>query len=432
MWLEIALIAILILINGFFAASEIAVVTIRRTRVKQLMEEEKRNANVLNKLRESPDKFLATIQIGVTMAGALAAAIGGGAAVEVIKPMLNTISIPFISASSEAIAIGIVVVGITYFSLIFGELIPKSIALSNPESVGLFTAPIIDRISKLANIFVSILTASTNILLKPFGKKAFTERGYVTEEEVKMLIEEGGASGVFEPEEKEMLHKVFEFGDKVVTEAMVPRTEIVSISEDATVGDALNLVSEEGYSRYPVIRENIDNVTGILYVKDILIQMAGGKVQTGFPVTELVREAYYIPENKMVTELLDEMQKDKFQIAIVMDEYGGTAGLITLEDIIEEIVGGLQDEFEEMGAEKEVEVIDERTFIVSGTTGLDEINELVGAKLASEDFHTIGGFVFGLFRRLPKVGEQVRYYNLRFLILEMENRKISKVKITKL
>lgn len=431
MWLEIFLILILILVNGFFAASEIAVVTIRRIRIKQLVEEGKKNADILHKLRETPDKFLATIQIGVTLAGALASAIGGAAAVEVIKPVLKTVPVAFISASSEAIAIGIVVVCITYLSLVFGELIPKSIALSNPETIGLFTAPVIDRVSKMAGFFVRILTTSTNILLTPFGKKKAVSP-FVTEEEIKAMISIGEEEGTLKEEEKEMLHKVFEFGDKVVTEAMVPRTEIVSISDDSTVGDALKLVLEEGYSRYPVVKENIDSVTGILYVKDIVKQMAQGKIQNYTPITEIVREAYYIPENKMVTELLDEMQKNKFQIAIVMDEYGGTAGLITLEDIIEEIVGGLQDEFEKMGAEKEVEVIDERTFIVSGTTGLDEINELVGAKLASEDFHTIGGFVFGLFRRLPKVGEQVKYHNLRFLILEMEDRKISKVKITRL
>ncbi|MBI5206016.1 MAG: HlyC/CorC family transporter [Nitrospirae bacterium] len=431
MWLEIFLILILILVNGFFAASEIAVVTIRRIRIRQLVEEGKKNADILHKLRETPDKFLATIQIGVTLAGALASAIGGAAAVEVIKPALKTVPVAFISASGEAIAIGIVVVCITYLSLVFGELIPKSIALSNPETIGLFTAPVIDRISKMAGFFVRILTTSTNMLLNPFGKKKAVSP-FVTEEEIKAMITIGEEEGTLEEEEKEMLHKVFEFGDKVVTEAMVPRTEIVSISEDSTVEDALKLVSEKGYSRYPVIKESIDNVIGILYVKDILIKMAEDKIKTGFPITDLVREAYFIPENKMATELLDEMQKNKFQIAIVMDEYGGTAGLITLEDIIEEIVGGLQDEFEAMEAEKEVEIIDERTFMVSATTGLDEVNELIGSELVSADFHTIGGFVFGLFRRLPKMGEQVKYHNLRFLILEMEDKKISKVKITKL
>src|SRR4030065_729195 len=348
MWPEILLISIFILINGFFAASEIAVVAIRKGRIKQLMEEGRKNAAILNKLKETPDRFLATIQIGVTMAGALASAIGGATAVRVIKPALQAVPVPIISVSSEAISIGIIVVLITYFSLIFGELIPKSIALSNPEGVGLFIASIIDKFSKLSGVFVSILTASTNILLKIFGKKVFTERSFITEEEVKMLIEEGGESGVFEPEEKEMLHNVFEFGDTGVSESMVPRTEIVSISEAA---------------------------------------------------------------------LLDEMQKNKFHIAIVLDEHGGTAGLITLEDIMEEIVGGLQDEFETMEAETEVEVLDEHTFIVSGSTGIDEVNELVGVDLTSKEFNTIGGFLFGLFGHLPKTGEQLRYHDLRFLIL---------------
>ncbi|MBI5676848.1 MAG: HlyC/CorC family transporter [Nitrospirae bacterium] len=432
MWLEILLISIFILINGFFAASEIAVVVIRKGRIKQLMEEGRKNAAILNRLKETPDRFLATIQIGVTMAGALASAIGGAAAVRVIKPVLQAVPVPIISVSSEAISIGIIVVLITYFSLIFGELIPKSIALSNPEGVGLFIASIIDKFSKLAGVFVSILTASTNLLLKLFGKKVFTERSFITEEEVKMLIEEGGESGVFEPEEKEMLHNVFEFGDTEVSESMVPRTEIISIPEDALVKDALNLVSEKGYSRYPVIKETVDNIIGILYVKDILIGMSEKEVSAKTPIKDFIRDAYYIPASKMVTVLLDEMQKNKFHIAIVLDEHGGTAGLITLEDIMEEIVGGLQDEFEIMEAEQEVEVLDERTFIVSGSTGIDEVNELAGVDLTSKEFNTIGGFLFGLFGHLPKTGEQLRYHDLRFLILEMEGKKIEKIKITKL
>lgn len=433
MWLEILLISIFILINGFFAASEIAVVAIRKGRIKQLMEEGRKNAAALNRLKETPDRFLATIQIGVTVAGALASAIGGAAAVRVIKPALQAMPIPIISVSSEAISIGIIVVLITYFSLIFGELIPKSIALSNPEGIGLLVASVIEKFSKIAGVFVSILTASTNILLKLFGKKAFTERSFITEEEVKMLIEEGGESGVFEPEEKEMLHNVFEFGDTEVSESMVPRTEIIAISEDALVEDALTLVSEKGYSRYPVIKETVDNIIGILYVKDILIGMADEKeVSAKTPIKSFIRDAYYIPASKMVTALLDEMQRNKFHIAIVLDEHGGTAGLITLEDIMEEIVGGLQDEFETMEAEQEVEVLDERTFIVSGSTGIDEVNELVGVDLTSKEFNTIGGFLFGLFGYLPKTGEQLRYHDLRFLILEMEGKKIEKIKITKL
>ena len=229
MWLEILLISIFILINGFFAASEIAVVTSRRSRIKQLMEEGSKNATILNKLRESPDRFLATIQIGVTFAGAIASAVGGAAAVKVIKPLLKEVPIPIISASSEVIAIGIVVSIITYFSLIFGELIPKSLALSNPETLGMVTAPIIDKFSKIATILVRILTMSTNILLKPFGRKAFTQREYISEEELKLLLEEGREQGVFEPEEKKLIHSVFEFTDTFVKEVMIPAPQMVTI-----------------------------------------------------------------------------------------------------------------------------------------------------------------------------------------------------------
>ncbi len=229
-----------------------------------------------------------------------------------------------------------------------------------------------------------------------------------------------------------MLHNVFAFGDKKVTEAMVPRTEIVAISEDAVVADVLSLVSDEGYSRYPVIKETMDNINGVLYVKDIIRKMAKEDVPSETPIRNFVRDAYYIPESKMVTALLDDMQKNKFQIAVVVDEHGGTAGLITLEDIMEEIVGGLQDEFEAIEAEKEVEILDERTFVVNGSTGIDEINELIGTDIDDEEFHTIGGFLFGLFGHLPKTGEQLRYHDLRFLILEMDGKKIEKIKITKI
>jgi CBS domain containing-hemolysin-like protein len=249
---------------------------------------------------------------------------------------------------------------------------------------------------------------------------------------MKAMISIGEEEGALEKEEKEMLHNVFAFGDKKVTEAMVPRTEIVAIEEAAELSDVLSLVKEEGYSRYPVIMENVDNIIGVLYVKDILRKMAEEQVSPETPIKSFIRDAYYIPESKMVTALLDEMQKNKFQIAIVLDEHGGTAGLITLEDIMEEIVGGLQDEFEAIEAEKEVEVVDERTFVVSGTTGMDEINELVGVDLDTKEFHTIGGFAFGLFGRLPKIGEQLRYHGLRLLILEMDGKKIEKLKITKL
>ncbi|MFZ3122484.1 MAG: hemolysin family protein [Thermodesulfovibrionales bacterium] len=413
---SIIIIALSIVFIAILASAESSFIAVNKIRIRSLMEKGDIRAKAVQKLLDEHDKLFSAVILSGTLFTILATSIGTAFALKYF--------------GEDGIIIAIIVM--TFLTVVFGELAPKTFAVTHSEKVSLLLARPVAFYIRLISPLVWIFKVTSNLIIRMLGGKKKPISPFVTEEEIKTMINIGEEEGTLEEEEKQMLHKVFEFGDKVVTEAMVPRTEIVSIPDDSTVGDALKLVLEEGYSRYPVVKENIDSVTGILYVKDIVKQMAQGKIENYTPITEIVREAYYIPENKMVTELLDEMQKNKFQIAIVMDEYGGTAGLITLEDIMEEIVGGLQDEFEAMEGEKEVEIIDERTSIVAGQTGLDEINELVGSELVSEDFHTIGGFVFGLFRRLPKVGEQVRYHNLRFLILEMENRKISKVKITRL
>ncbi|MCK4911735.1 MAG: HlyC/CorC family transporter, partial [Thermodesulfovibrionales bacterium] len=252
-----------------------------------------------------------------------------------------------------------------------------------------------------------------------------------TEEEIKAMINIGEEEGEIEEEEKEMLHRVFEFGDTEVSEAMVPRTEMVTIGADESVVDAMKLVAEKGYSRYPVIKDNIDDIMGVLYIKDLLITMSQTEIDT-LSVSNFMRDAFYVPMNKMVSELLDDMRKSKVHIAVVMDEYGGTSGIVTLEDIMEEIVGALQDEFESLEAEKEVEIIDDRTTIVSGATPLDELEPVLGQNIESEDFNTVGGYVFGLFGRLPKVGEQAMTKGYRFVIMDMDEKKVAKVKITKL
>ncbi|MBT9538100.1 MAG: HlyC/CorC family transporter, partial [Nitrospirae bacterium] len=413
---SIIIIALSIVFIAILASAESSFIAVNKIRIRSLMEKGDSRAKAVQKLLDEHDKLFSAVILSGNLFTILATSIGTVLALRYF--------------GEDGIIIATIIM--TFLTVVFGELAPKTFAVTYSEKVSLLLAKPVAFYIRLISPLVWIFKVTSNLIIRMLGGKKKSVSPFVTEEEIKTMINIGEEEGTLEEEEKQMLHKVFAFGDKVVTEAMVPRTEIVSIPDDSTVGDALKLVLEEGYSRYPVIKENIDSVTGILYVKDIVKQMAQGKIENYTPITEIVREAYYIPENKMVTELLDEMQKNKFQIAIVMDEYGGTAGLITLEDIMEEIVGGLQDEFEEMEGEKEVEIIDERTSIVAGQTGLDEINELVGSELVSEDFHTIGGFVFGLFRRLPKVGEQVRYHNLRFLILEMEDRKISKVKITRL
>lgn len=413
---NLILVIVCLLIIALLSASEASIIAVNKFRIRGLIEKGDKKAKIVQRIIDQHDRFFGAVILSGNFFTVLATSLATAVALNLF--------------GNDGVVVATILM--TILTVLFGELTPKTIAVSYSEKTALILSRPVELLMTIMRPVVWGLTKFMDIIMGLFGLKKKPGIPFVTEEEIKAMISIGKEEGTLEEEEKEMLHKVFEFGDTTVSEAMVPRTEIVSIQESATVSDALTLVSKEGYSRYPVIKDTVDNITGILYVKDILIKMSEEKLDNTTPITNLIREAYYIPENKMVTELLDEMQKNKFQIAIVVDEYGGTSGLITLEDLIEEIVGGLQDEFEEMEAEKEVEVVDERTFIVSGTTGLDEVNELVGVELKSEDFNTIGGLLFGLFGRLPKIGEQLRYHNLRFLVLEMDGRKLERIKITKL
>lgn len=414
--LNLIIIAVSLVAIAVLASAESSFIAVNKYRIRYLLDKGDLRAKAVQRILDRHDRLFSAVILSGNLFTILASSLG------------TALAIKFMGRQQGVVAATAIM---TFLTVVFGELSPKTFAVTHSERVSLILARPMELYIKLISPLVWIFRSSANLVLRVFGVKERPDYPFVTEEEIKAMIRIGEEVGAIEEEEKMMLHRVFEFGDTEVSEVMVPRTEIVAIPEESTVQDAMKLVSEKGYSRYPVIKESIDNVTGILYTKDILIKMAEAPVN-GQPVAKFMREAYYIPENKMVTELLDEMQRNKFQIAIVMDEYGGTAGLVTLEDIIEEIVGGLEDEFEAIEAEKDIEVIDERTFVVAGQTGLDEINELIGADLKSEDFNTIGGFVFGLFGRLPKIGEQVRFHTLRFLILEMEDRKIAKIKITKL
>jgi putative hemolysin len=314
--------------------------------------------------------------------------------------------------------------------VIFGKLVPKGLASHDPDRLALLAAYPITLLVKIISPVSRPIAALSDLLTGRTEAKPLSCTAIVTEEDIKAMINLGEEEGALKEEETELLHKVFAFGDTVASEAMRPRTEIVSVPVSATVKDVLALVSEFGYSRYPAIEKTVDTVIGIIYVKDLLIAMATRDVRHEDPIRPFVRQAYFIPENKRVSELLDEMQRDKFQIAIVIDEFGGTAGLVTLEDLIEEIVGSIHDELD--AEEKEVQVVDEKNVVVAGQAQIDEVNELLNVHLQSKDFNTIGGYVFGLFGRMPRIGEQLRAKDLKFEVLELDGRKIDKIKITKL
>jgi CBS domain containing-hemolysin-like protein len=416
-FLSFLIIIVCIIFIALLSSSEVAFISVNRLRLRHLAEKGNKKAIKAQKIRDEHDRLFSAVILSGNLFTVLATSVGTAVSITLL---------------GDDIGIVVATIAMTFLTVVFGELAPKTFAVTHAEGISLALAKPMELYIKAISPLVWIFDKLSNSIIKLFGGEVKPTPQLFTEEEMKSMIDICEEEGTLEKEETEMLHNVFAFGDKKVTEAMVPRTEVIAIPEDAVVRDALSLVAEESYSRYPVIKDTVDNITGVLYVKDIVRQMAKEDLSLDTPIKNFVRDAYYIPESKMVTALLDDMQKNKFQIAIIVDEHGGTAGLITLEDIMEEIVGSLQDEFEAIEAEKEVEVLDESTFVVAGHTGIDEINELVNVEINDEEFHTIGGFLFGLFGHLPKVGEQLRYHELRFLILEMDGKRIEKVKITRI
>ena len=424
---EIFFIGILILLNGYLAGTEIAVVTARKSLIQKMAESGKRNARIFLKLKEEPDRFLATIQIGITGVSVLASAVGGVAAIEVIKPALQAIPVKAISVAAEPIAIGIVVVIITYFSVIFGELVPKSIALMHPENIGLWTARTIEAFSKVTSIFVKILTFSTAIVLRPFGRKPFTERAYITEEEVKMLIKEGGKHGVFEPTEEKILQSVFEFTDMSVREVMVPDTQMVAIQIDKSPQEIVSLIEEEQFSRYPIFGRELNDIRGILYAKDFLATLA----KTGqVDIRKIIKAPLFIPETMKISLLLKEMQKKRIHMALVVDEYGGISGLVTIEDLLEEIVGEIRDEHD---IESPVIQLTDGTLLIDASISLRDLKEDYHIQLPeSAEYETVGGFLMTTLQKIPQVGDRVEMQGKRISIVEMVGQRISKVKLEKM
>ncbi len=427
MWLlDIVLIVLLIIVNGFFAASEISLITLRKSRVRHLVKSGSLAAKRVQKLQEEPERFLATVQIGVTLIGTLAAALGGVMAVERIRPWFLSVPVRFIQRAAEPLAMAVVVSLITYVTMVVGELVPKSLAIRHSEKIAFFTSAPIDFLSKLLIIVLRILACSNNFLLKFFKFGQIQESGFISEDEIKYLIREGRKTGVFEPSEEDLIHSVFKFTDTVVKEVMVPRTEIAAVEAESSITDILRTMNERGFSRLPVYSGTIDNVIGIVYLKDILPLVTENRP---FQLGRVLRKPYIVPPNKRASVLLKEMRERKVHLALVGDEYGGTDGLVTMEDLIEEIVGDIRDEQEKEF--REIERIADNRYIVDGRTDIGKLNEKLGLKLPEEEFETIGGFVLGLFGRLPSEGDQISYEDALFTVLRLRKNRIARIRILK-
>jgi putative hemolysin len=427
MILEIFFIFVFLLLNGFFSASEIAVVTSRKSYVKQLYEKGSHRAETLMKLQAEPDRLFATVQIGVTVMGSLASAIGGAASVRILKPLISVLPVPFIARGAEAISIGVAVVVISYFSLIIGELLPKSVALRNPERVGLFVAGPISFISKISSFFVTMLTSSTNFLLRPFGTKTFSERSFISEEEIKLLIEEGKDRGIFEKTEQELIHSIFTFTDISVKGVMVPTAQMVAFGIHESPENIVRKIAEENFSRYPVYDRDKTDIKGILYSKDVFNELAYSRE---IVLPQLLHYALFVPESMKISALMREMQKKRLHMAIVVDEYGSVAGLVTIEDLLEEIVGEIRDEYD---TESPVQMLKDGAMLVDASLAVRDLNEDYSVEIPeSNEYETLGGFLLSKMQRLPSVGDSYGTDNRRFTIANMKGRRILKVRIDSL
>ncbi|MCI8384002.1 MAG: HlyC/CorC family transporter [Clostridia bacterium] len=425
---QVIILIVLIALNAFFAATEIAFISLNDARIEKQAKEGNKKAKQIEKMIKSPSKFLATIQIGITLAGFLSSAFASDAFAEKLAPALFNF-MPFISLNVwKNISIIIITIILSFFTLIFGELVPKRFAMKNYEKLSFATIGIIRAISIITAPFVKLLTVVTNGVSKLVGVGE-NEEETVTEEEIKMMIDQGEEKGTIKEEEKELINNVFEFNDITVSEIMKHRKDIFAVDINISNEELLQELSVEEYrySRIPVYDETIDEIKGILYVKDILKNIN----KKTFKVKNLMKDAYFVSQNRLINEVFKELQKNKKQIAIIVDEYGGTAGLITMEDILEELVGDIFDEYDK--EEKEYEQIDSNTYYLSGSMTINDVNKLLDAQIPEGDYDTISGYLQDKLGRIPEEEElpTIDTETVTYKIEEYEDKRILKVKACK-
>ena len=428
-WLETTLILLLILANGFFAGSEIAIVSVRRSRIDQLIEQGHTSAQVVGRLKDDSARFLATAQIGMTLVGSLASAVGGASAVKYLEPVFQQSSISFLQEWGGILALGTVVVVISYLSLVLGELVPKTLALRYPERIACAVARPLDLFSRLFSVVVRLLTASSNVLLFLSGTGAKSTEALVSEEEVKYLIREGAQKGVFDDTEKEFIHSVFDFADTSVREVLTPRTEIHALEVRTACADALHEMIASGFSRMPVYEEDLERIIGIVHIKELLRAQEQGQTAS---LRDFLHPAYFVPDSMQISHLLRELQVRRAHMAVVVNEFGTVIGLATIEDVLEEIVGEIRDEFD-VDEEQPVKDIGEGVLLVEGGVALSDLKEQHHLPLEETvSYRTLAGLLLARLERIPKGGESVLHEGYRLTIVDMDGRRIAKVKVEKL
>ena len=421
---QFILILVLTLLNAFFASAEMAIVSVNRNRIKMLADDGNKKASLLVDLLEEPNKFLSTIQVGITLAGFFSSASAATGISEVIGASLSQLGIPY----AQSISLVVITIILSYFTLVFGELVPKRIALQKSEQMAMLSVRPIVFVFKFAKPFVKLLSLSTNVLLRVIGMSDTDLEEKVSREEIKSLVDAGEEYGVINQIEKEMINSIFDFDDKLAKEVMTPRTEVYMINIKLPL--SIEELLEENYSRIPVYEGDMDNIIGILYLKDFLHEA----YQVGFEnvdLKKLLHRPYFVPECKNIDQLFKELQKSKRHLAVLIDEYGGFSGIVTIEDLIEEVMGDINDEYDD--DDPVIRKIDNDTYIVNGLISIKELNDKLQLNLdeETEDYDTLGGFLINQIDYIPSETEEcmVEYENLVFKIECVKDKRIEMVKI---
>ena len=405
---QIIVLIILLVLSGFFSMSETALMALSKIRIRHMVEEGVKGAKLVEKLTEDPNKLLGAILIGNNIVNILASSLATTLFVSLVGPS----------------GVGVATAVMTVLVLIFGEITPKSIAKQKSEEVSLKVSKPINIIVKILKPFIGIFSFISSLFIRLLGGDPKATEPFITEEELRTMVGVSEEEGVLEDVEKEMIFNVFDFADSQAKDVMVQRVDIVAVDTEATYEEVLEVIKTEQFSRIPVYNQTIDEIVGVLYVKDLII---AGQNKEGFKVSDYMREPYYTFEFKKIKELFNEMKKTRNHLSVVLDEYGGTVGIVTIEDLIEEVFGDIEDEYDDY--DKEIEVVKEDEYIVDGSAKLDDISELIGVNMESEEFDSVGGLIIGELGRFPDNKEEVTLNKIRFVVEEVDKNRIKKVRI---
>ncbi|HOD76220.1 MAG TPA: hemolysin family protein [Syntrophorhabdaceae bacterium] len=417
----VIIIIVLLILNGVFSAAETAIVASRKSKIKELLRKKKdRKTEMLLSLKENPERFLSTVQIGITLFGTLASAVGGLMAVKYLMPVIGKVE--FLKPFSESIAVGVIVCILTYLFIVFGELVPKYVGLTYREKAALIVLPFFNLVSRVFSVFVNFLSVTTLFIVKALNLSRSEE--HIGEGEIKILLEEGRRKGLFDKTEEELINRIFHFSDRSVREVMVPRPNVYAIDVDDSRDNIMNYIIGNEFSRYPVYRENFDNVIGFVYQKDITRHI--WKTQEPFELEKIVKRPFFVPATMEISVLLKQMQRTRRHLAVVIDEYGSAVGIITLEDIMEEIFGEIMDETD---VDDKIERQRDGSYLIDASYSVRDLNNRLNLDLPeSPDYETLGGFITTQLQGLAKGGEIIHHGRHRFTVVDIDGRRIVKVK----